>query len=79
MQSVIAYYPERQYKVYVVGVSLATRSIYTILKPLLPKRTLNKIIFVGNKTEEIQQALLNDIDINNIPKKYGGNHPYVLE
>jgi hypothetical protein len=78
MRNLVNNYPERQYKIILVRVTLITRAIFRLIKPFLPQRTLNKLIFVGSKPEEIRQILLKDIDIENIPEIFGGKNPYNL-
>jgi hypothetical protein len=43
---VFHYYPERQFKIFVLNTNFLTRSFYTMLKPFLPARTVEKVISV---------------------------------
>ncbi|CAD8142156.1 unnamed protein product [Paramecium octaurelia] len=68
------YYPERQFRIYVINTNFLTRSFYTMLKPFLPSRTVEKINFVGQDFNEIKKALLKDLDEETIPERYGGKN-----
>jgi uncharacterized protein (DUF39 family) len=39
------YYPERAYKTYILNVNFLVKSIYQIVKPFLPARTIEKVFF----------------------------------
>jgi hypothetical protein len=73
-KEVFNYYPERQYKNYIINSNLLTRTIYKILKPFIPSRTTGKLVFVGSKIEDIRNALLKEMDLDMIPEKYGGGN-----
>ncbi len=75
---VFNYYVERLFKIYVLHADFLTRSIYRILKPFIPVRTVEKIIFVGSDRKEIFETLSEDLDIDNIPKRYGGKNEMVI-
>ncbi|CAK55733.1 unnamed protein product (macronuclear) [Paramecium tetraurelia] len=68
------YYPERQFRIYVLNTNFLTRSFYAMLKPFLPSRTVEKINFIGQDFNEIKTALLRDLDEETIPKRYGGQN-----
>ncbi|CAK90649.1 unnamed protein product (macronuclear) [Paramecium tetraurelia] len=68
------YYPERQFRIYVINTNFLTRSFYAMLKPFLPSRTVEKINFVGQDFNEIKKALLKDLDEETIPERYGGKN-----
>ncbi|CAD8048760.1 unnamed protein product [Paramecium sonneborni] len=68
------YYPERQFRIYVLNTNFLTRSFYAMLKPFLPSRTVEKINFIGQDFSEIKKALLKDLDEETIPQRYGGKN-----
>ncbi|KAL1563811.1 phosphatidylinositol transfer protein 3-like [Salvia divinorum] len=65
------YYPERLKKVFMVHTSYAFMTAWKIVYPFVDKNTREKITFVENK--KIQSALLEEIDVDQLPEIYGGN------
>lgn len=63
MKQATNYYPENQYKTYIINTNLVTRSIYSLVRPFMPAKTVSRMIFVGTKVEEIQEALLREMDL----------------
>lgn len=57
---------------YVINTSMFVMGVFYTLKPFLPKRTHEKLVFVGKDPVKIRDALLKDLSIENIPKRYGG-------
>lgn len=72
-----AHYPERAGHVYVVNVPGWFRMIWNVIRPMVDEVTLEKIHILRGK-EEIFEALLEQIPVENIPQEYGGQSPYKL-
>jgi len=53
----LKYSPERQYKLICVNVGMFAYTVWGVLKPMLPKRTLSKINIFGTDRKEIVEAL----------------------
>jgi hypothetical protein len=64
-------YPERAGFVFVVNVPGWFKMIWNVVKPMIDEVTLKKIQILRGK-EEIFQALMSKIPIQNIPPEYGG-------
>jgi hypothetical protein len=64
-------YPERAGFVMVVNVPGWFKMIWNVVKPMIDEVTLKKIQILRGK-EEIFQALMDKIPIQNIPPEYGG-------
>jgi hypothetical protein len=64
-------YPERAGFVMVINVPGWFKMIWSVVKPLIDEVTLTKIQILRGK-EEIFQALMDKIPIQNIPPEYGG-------
>ena len=65
------HYPERAGYVFVVNVPAWFKLIWNVVKPMVDEVTLRKIHILRGK-DEIFQALLDKIPIENIPPEYGG-------
>ena len=72
-----AHYPERAGHVFVINVPSWFKMIYSVVKPMIDPVTLEKIHILRGK-DEIFEALLKQIDIENIPQEYGGKSKYKL-
>ena len=72
-----AHYPERAGHVYVVNVPGWFRMIWNVIRPMVDEVTLEKIHILRGK-EEIFEALLEQIPVENIPREYGGQSSYKL-
>ena len=59
-------------KVFIVNVSFITKMVYDTISSLFSEVTRSKFVFISEKNE-ILQKLTDHIDIDNIPKEYGGN------
>ncbi|KAL3693234.1 hypothetical protein R1sor_006885 [Riccia sorocarpa] len=70
------HYPGRIDKVYMVNVPLIFNGLWKVVSKLLDENTKRKIIFVDNK--KLTETLLEEIDIDHLPKEYGGNAELVL-
>ncbi|KDO25828.1 hypothetical protein SPRG_08772 [Saprolegnia parasitica CBS 223.65] len=66
-----AYYPERLYKVFIVNPPSWFNMIWKAVSPLVNPKTREKINVVKGQ-KEIQKALLEYIDPENLPVEYGG-------
>jgi len=73
----LKYSPERQYKLIAVNVSIFAYTIWGVLKPLLPKKTLAKINIIGTDVKEIVDTLSKEMDISVIPEYLGGKNTKV--
>ncbi|OQS00525.1 serine protease family S09A [Thraustotheca clavata] len=65
------YYPERLYKVFIVNPPSWFNIIWKAMSPLINPKTRDKINVVKGQ-KEIQKALLEYIDAENLPVEYGG-------
>lgn len=45
---------------------------YSIIRPLLNERTANKMVIYGHDQSEWKQAILADVDADQLPSCYGG-------
>jgi hypothetical protein len=45
-----------------------------MLKPLLPKKTVEKIVVLGNDKQKILDELLNEMDVSVVPECLGGKN-----
>lgn len=70
-------YPERAGYVFVINVPGWFKIIWNVVKPMVDEVTLEKIYILKGK-EEIFNALLERIPIENIPQEYGGQSCYKL-
>lgn len=70
----LKYSPERQLKIIVFNASGFASGLWSILKHLLPKRTLCKINILGTDKNEILDFLLGEMDISVIPEYLGGTN-----
>jgi hypothetical protein len=68
LDGLLKYSPERQSKLIAVHANWFGLTIWTILKPLLPKKTLNKIDVIGYDDKKILNTLLAEMDISIIPE-----------
>lgn len=72
-----AHYPERAGHVFVVNVPGWFKMIWNVVKPMIDEVTLEKIHILRGK-EEIFDALVKEIAVENIPQEYGGESIYKL-
>ena len=70
----LRYCPERQYKLIAVNVGTFARIVWGVLKPLLPKRTVEKLCIAGSEKTEILEILSKEMDITVIPEYLGGKN-----
>ncbi|WVW81458.1 hypothetical protein I302_103452 [Kwoniella bestiolae CBS 10118] len=59
--------------VYVVNAGWTHRSMWNVVKRVLPKSALEKVAFLDTK-----QALESVFDLHRLPEAYGGNHPHAF-
>ena len=67
-----AHYPERSGSVFIINVPSWFSVIWNVVKPLIDDVTKKKISILKYGDEAILKALMEKIDIQNIPPKYGG-------
>ena len=65
------HYPERAGFVFVVNVPSWFKLIWNVIKPIVDEDTLHKIYILRGE-EEIRQAMMERIPLENIPPEYGG-------
>ncbi|CAG8480784.1 3500_t:CDS:1 [Ambispora leptoticha] len=63
------YYPERMGKFYIINAPMLFSSVWNLVKPMLDEVTAAKIVIINNK---YQSTLLEAIDAENLPEKFGG-------
>eukprot|EP01084_Bolivina_argentea_P131874 232713_1 len=68
------YYPERLYKSYMLFTPWVFSAVFTMIGPILPEKTQNKIINPGWYASESYNTFKNDIDKNQLIKRCGGNN-----
>lgn len=71
------YCVERQYKFFAVKVNLFAYYCWKFIKPMLPKKTVEKIFIGGNDLKEITSSLLDEMPIETIPSYLGGSNPII--
>lgn len=54
--------------------SIFAYTVWGILKPLLPKKTLSKINIIGTDVKEIVDTLSKEMDVSVIPEYLGGKN-----
>ncbi|WVF66347.1 hypothetical protein IAT40_001087 [Kwoniella sp. CBS 6097] len=59
--------------VYVVNAGWTHRSMWGIIKRVLPRSALEKVAFLDN-----QQAVEGIFELAKLPRAYGGSHPYIF-
>ena len=67
-----AHYPERSGSIYVINVPSWFSVIWNVVKPMVDDVTKKKISIMRYGKEAITKALMEKIDIENIPPEYGG-------
>eukprot|EP00557_Chaetoceros_sp_GSL56_P013498 CAMPEP_0176483156 /NCGR_PEP_ID=MMETSP0200_2-20121128/3771_1 /TAXON_ID=947934 /ORGANISM="Chaetoceros sp., Strain GSL56" /LENGTH=506 /DNA_ID=CAMNT_0017879545 /DNA_START=95 /DNA_END=1612 /DNA_ORIENTATION=- len=67
-----AHYPERSGTIYVINVPSWFSVIWNVVKPMVDDVTKKKIKILRYGKEGITKALMEKIDIENIPPEYGG-------
>lgn len=74
MGDCLRYCPERQYKFIAVNIGTFARIVWGMLKPFLPKRTVEKLCMAGSDKAEILEILSKEMDITVIPEYLGGKN-----
>lgn len=74
MGDCLRFCPERQYKFIAVNIGTFARIVWGMLKPLLPKRTVEKLCIAGSDKAEILEILSKEMDITVIPEYLGGKN-----
>lgn len=72
------HYPERAGFVFVINVPGWFQLIWKVLKPLVDESTLEKI-YILRGADEIRDNMLQRIDLESIPKEYGGEGPALAD
>ena len=67
-----AHYPERSGSIFVINVPSWFSMIWNVVKPMVDDVTKKKITIMRYGKEAITKALMEKIDIENIPPEYGG-------
>jgi len=67
-----AHYPERSGSIFVINVPSWFSVIWNVVKPMVDDVTKQKITIMKYGQEAITKALMEKIDIENIPPEYGG-------
>lgn len=67
-----SHYPERAFKVLIVNAPVSFTVVWKVVKGFIDKQTLAKIKVVRGK-RAVLSALKEHIDVDDIPKRYGGN------
>jgi CRAL/TRIO domain len=71
------YYAARPYRTMIVNANFLVSSIFALIKPLLPKRTLERLRFIGRNQTEIRETFLKEMDIDTLPVRFGGNNALI--
>lgn len=62
-------YPERLHKAYVLGMNWLAKFVYVLVKPLIAKKTRNKVVILRN-----QEHLMEFFNEENLQVKHGGTY-----
>jgi hypothetical protein len=65
------HYPLRLDKIFMINVPLIFNGVWKVVKPFIDEDTRNRVTFVDKN--KIVETLTNEIDIEYLPKEYGGN------
>lgn len=68
------YYPETLHRLFVINAPWYFSTMYTMFKPLVDKRTRDKVKVIGSN---YHAALQECIDLKDIPEEYGGTYSNV--
>lgn len=68
-------FSERLYRVIIPNTNWFIKTVWRSVRPFLKEVTRRKFNLVGTSKEEIFQTLSEDLDINVIPKNFGGENP----
>lgn len=74
LEGLLKYSPERQSRLIAVHANFFGRTVWKMLRPLLPKKTLDKIQVLGYDKQEILDELLKEMDISVVPECLGGRN-----
>lgn len=74
MEDNLKYSPERQHKIIAINVGNFALYWWRLMRPLLPKRSQNKIVIAGSEKEAIYQVMEEDMDHSVIPEYLGGGN-----
>ncbi|KAI3946498.1 hypothetical protein MKX01_017714 [Papaver californicum] len=66
-----SYYPERLAKCYIINMPWFFVSVWKMISVFLEKKTLEKIVIVGNEEEE-RKSFINEVGEDTLPEEYGG-------
>lgn len=67
-------YPESVHKIFIVNAPFVFGFVWKLLSPFIAPRTISRIsIFTIAEAEKAWQVLREEIDVELLPQKYGGN------
>ncbi|BBN11156.1 phosphatidylinositol/phosphatidylcholine transfer protein [Marchantia polymorpha subsp. ruderalis] len=69
------HYPERIRRIFMIHVPYIFYGAWKLVSPFIDKVTRDKIVFVGDKV--LLETLLEEIDVDQLPKVYGGRKELV--
>ena len=73
------HWPERSFKAFIVNAPFWFNSIWGIIRNFLNKRTVEKFrVFSSSTDSKFHKELLNYVDAENLPERYGGTNPCKL-
>ncbi|KIY68870.1 CRAL/TRIO domain-containing protein [Cylindrobasidium torrendii FP15055 ss-10] len=67
-----SHYPELLYRKYFINVPTLMSWIFWAFKAIVPSATFSKMSVVGSSKHEIKKVLGEIVEVNNLPKRYGG-------
>lgn len=71
----LKYGPQRQYKLIAINGGAFPHYCWKLIKPLLPKRTHEKVVVPGTTKEQILEVLQDEMEMSVIPTYLGGSNP----
>ena len=74
VDSLQSHYPERLHKLFAVNMSWVAKTIWYAVKPFVKESTRNKLVLIGDNSDEIFNSMKEEIDINIIPIEFGGEN-----
>jgi len=70
------YYPQLLASIYIFNAPSWVNTVWKVLKPIFPKRLVEKIDFMpNNASEKLYTPILKHISEENLPEKFGGKNP----
>jgi len=65
------HFPEKAYRIFVINVPMLFSAVWKMVSPFIDPVTVQKVKIVRGKSN-VTKALAADIDMDKIPKEYGG-------